>query len=202
TARSRWFRSARRTACTCASSTTGWGSPATAVPATAWAHRSCARSSPRTCAGRSTGAPPTAAARRWCWTCRCARPTEARAQRCGSRTRGGVVSAGAAGAGCAALERAALVLAHPAPDAGVLAGLEGPLQAGLDDLAAAADPLGLLDLEQGRTGVPDGEEQLRILVQTRSTMAPVHGFLSGGRRSDGAEPRQRATRRCRPIVCR
>src|SRR5699024_1552954 len=58
---------------------------------------------------------------------------------------------------------------------------QGPLQAGLDDLAAAADPLGLFDLKQGRTSVPDGEEQLRILVQTRSTMAPVHGFLSNGR---------------------
>src|SRR5690606_26769841 len=55
--------------------------------------------------------------------------------------RGG--SAGAAGAGLAALERAALVLGESAPDAGILAGLEGPLETGVDDLAATADLLGL-----------------------------------------------------------
>ena len=42
-------------------------------------------------------------------------------------------------AGVAALERAALVLGQPAPDAGVLAGLQGPRQAGVDHRAAPAD---------------------------------------------------------------
>jgi hypothetical protein len=59
-----------------------------------------------------------------------------------------------------ALERAPLVLAHPAPDAGVLAGLDRPAQAFLHHRAAAADLFRFLDLEQRRTAVPDGEEQL------------------------------------------
>src|SRR4029079_116910 len=36
--------------------------------------------------------------------------------------------------------------------------------------------LGLLDLEDGRTGVADREEQLRILVEARGTVAPIHGW--------------------------
>src|SRR5699024_1220805 len=55
-------------------------------------------------------------------------------------------SAGAAGAGLPALERTALVLGHTAPDTRVLSGLDGPLQAGVDHFAPAADLLGLLDL--------------------------------------------------------
>src|SRR5918994_5809636 len=86
-------------------------------------------------------------------------------------------SPGAAGPGVAALEGAALVLGHAAPDAGVLTGLDGPLQAGFEDLATAADGLGLLDLSDCRAGVPDGEEQLGILVEAGSAVAPVHeGF--------------------------
>ncbi|AOT05168.1 hypothetical protein ASPU41_19465 [Arthrobacter sp. U41] len=69
-----------------------------------------------------------------------------------------LVSGGAAGAGCAAFEGAALVLAHAAPDAGVLPGLEGPLEAGVDDWASTANTLGFLDLQKGRTGVSYGEE--------------------------------------------
>ena len=44
-----------------------------------------------------------------------------------------------------------------APDAGVLAGLERPRQAGVDDLAATADGLGLLDLQQGGPVLPIGK---------------------------------------------
>jgi hypothetical protein len=69
-----------------------------------------------------------------------------------------LVSGSAAGAGCATLEGAALVLAHAAPNPGILAGLECPLQAGVDDGASTADTLGFLDLQEGRTGVSYGEE--------------------------------------------
>ena len=81
-----------------------------------------------------------------------------------------------AGAGAAALERAALVLAQPAPDAVVLAGLERPGEALLAHVAAPAHLLGLLDLEDGRSGVADREEQLRVLVEAGRTVAPIHGF--------------------------
>ena len=50
-------------------------------------------------------------------------------------------------AGTATLERATFVLAHAAPDAGVLTGLEGPGQAAVDDLAASTDGASLLDLQ-------------------------------------------------------
>src|SRR5690606_6462357 len=87
---------------------------------------------------------------------------------------GGESSAGATGARGAALERAALVLGHAAPDTGVLAGLHGPLEAAVHDVAAPADGLGLIDLQQRRPGVPDREEQLRVLVEARGAVAPVH----------------------------
>lgn len=75
-----------------------------------------------------------------------------------------VWSGSAAGAGCAALERAALVLTQAAPYSGVLTGLYGPLEAGVDHLAAAADALRFLDLKQGRPCISDREEQFRVLV--------------------------------------
>ena len=74
----------------------------------------------------------------------------------------------------ATLEGAALVLAQSAPHTVVLAGLEGPLQARVPDVAATTDLLRLLDLEQSGSGVPDREKQLRILVQTGSLVAPIH----------------------------
>ncbi len=70
----------------------------------------------------------------------------------------------AAGPGCAALERAALVFAQAAPNSGVLAGLDGPLQAGVYHLAAAADALRFLNLKQGGPCIADREEQLRVFV--------------------------------------
>ena len=77
--------------------------------------------------------------------------------------------------GVAALESAPLVLAETAPDPMILAGLEGPLQALFAHVAASAHLLGLLDLEDGRTGVADREEQLRVLVEARRTVTPIHG---------------------------
>jgi hypothetical protein len=47
----------------------------------------------------------------------------------------------------AALERAPLVFAHPAPDPGVLTGVNGPAQARVHDRAPSAHLFGLLDLE-------------------------------------------------------
>ncbi|MGY3679845.1 two-component sensor histidine kinase/PAS domain-containing protein [Streptomyces sp. TE33382] len=98
----------------------------------------------------------------------------------------GLVAGGRSGAGVtrpvasgAALHRAALVLAEATPDAGVLAGLKRPLQALLHDGAATADGLGFLDLQQRRTGVADGEEQLGVFLTTNGVVTPVHGcYLS------------------------
>src|SRR3954454_9700912 len=67
-------------------------------------------------------------------------------------------SASPASPSVAALERTSLVLGQPTPDAGVLAGLQRPLQAGVDNLAASTDRFGLVDLRQGGPGVPDREE--------------------------------------------
>ena len=92
------------------------------------------------------------------------------------------------GAGVAALQCASLVLAHPAPDAVVLARLERPRETLLAHLAPTAHLLGLLDLEDGRTGVADREEQFRVLVEARGTVAPIHGdgSLSGSGVGGGA----------------
>ncbi len=128
----------------------------------AWGCRSCARSSSPSSAVSSKSGPGRAAAPAWSWTCRSSREAGA--------------SGGAhPGPGVAALERATLVLAHPTPDTVVLPGLEGPGEALLAHLAASAHLLGLLDLEDGRTGVADREEQLWVLVEARRAVAPIHG---------------------------
>jgi hypothetical protein len=56
----------------------------------------------------------------------------------------------------------------------VLTGLQCPLQALLPDVTAAAYDLGLFDLQDGRTRVADGEEELRILIEACRIVAPVH----------------------------
>src|SRR5574340_933755 len=86
------------------------------------------------------------------------------------------LSDGGAGASArgAALEGAALVLAHATPHARILTGLEGPGQAFGGDGAAGAHHLGIGNLREGRTTVAHGEEQLRILVATDCLVAPVH----------------------------
>src|SRR5699024_4321683 len=99
---------------------------------------------------------------------------------------GGVVlcSAGAAGAGPAALESASLVLAHTAPHAGVLSGVDRPVQAGLGHWAPAANGLCLFDLHQGGPSVADREEQLGILSETGRFVTPIHAYSpSGGMRT-------------------
>src|SRR5690606_17086785 len=94
----------------------------------------------------------------------------------GGRSGGSLTGPVASGA---ALHRAALVLAESTPDAGVLTGLERPLQALLDHRAAAADGLGFLDLQQRRTGVADGEEELGVFLAANGVVTPVHGcYLS------------------------
>src|SRR5579875_2332347 len=145
-------------------------------PAPASGSRSCGRSC-RTCVLRSAGHGCSRTALRcasWrgCGTSldrdgTAARRTRGPREVFGGAQRGrnfvGVRLSGAAGAGVAALQGAALVLGQPAPDAGVLAGLQRPLQAGVDDLAATAHLFGVLDLLQGGSRVADGEEQLRVL---------------------------------------
>jgi len=87
------------------------------------------------------------------------------------------VSAGQATTALAStLEGAALVLGEPAPDARVLVGVDRELEALLADLAPGADALGGVGLLDGRTGRPDGEEQLRVLVRARCRASPVHGL--------------------------
>ena len=53
---------------------------------------------------------------------------------------------------------------------------ERPREALLAHVTASAHLLGLLDLEDGRSGVADGEEQLRVLVEAGRAVAPIHGF--------------------------
>jgi two-component system, sensor histidine kinase PdtaS len=81
----------------------------------------------------------------------------------------------------AALVCAALVLAHAAPDAGVLAGVDGPAEAVFCHGATPANLLGFFDLEQGRTAVPDREKELRVHLTAGCYMAPVHDVNSFSR---------------------
>src|SRR5829696_2398436 len=81
------------------------------------------------------------------------------------------------GAGIAPLDGAPLVLAHAAPHASVLAGLESPAQTVGRDGATTADGLRLGDLQQSGTTVPHGEEQLRVLVSAGRAVAPVHRYV-------------------------
>jgi hypothetical protein len=58
----------------------------------------------------------------------------------------------------------------------VLSGLEGPCEALFAHVAASAHLFGLFDLQDGRTGVADREEQFRVLVEARGTVTPIHGW--------------------------
>jgi two-component sensor histidine kinase len=78
----------------------------------------------------------------------------------------------------AALERAPFILARPAPDAGVLPGVDRPAQAFFHHRAAAAHLFGFLDLEERRTAVPDGEEQLGVHLTAGGFVTPVHAVHS------------------------
>src|SRR5829696_1685905 len=61
------------------------------------------------------------------------------------------------------------------PDTMILTCFQRPLQACVSNFAPPADLLGLFNLEEGRASVPNREEQLRILIQTGGSMAPIHG---------------------------
>jgi hypothetical protein len=80
----------------------------------------------------------------------------------------------AAGACSAALQRTALVFAHATPDACVLARFQRPLQASIHNGAAAADAFCFFDLQKGWPGVPDGEEEFRVLFEARCAVTPIH----------------------------
>jgi hypothetical protein len=60
----------------------------------------------------------------------------------------------------------------------ILTRLKRPGEALFAHLAATAHLLGLLDLEDGRSGVADGEKQLRVLIEACRAMAPIHGGVS------------------------
>jgi two-component sensor histidine kinase len=72
-----------------------------------------------------------------------------------------------------AAQRPALLLGGAAPDATVLVGGQGEVEARLLDVARTADGLGGLDLLDGRTGGADGEEQIRVGVATGAVLAPI-----------------------------
>src|SRR5699024_7577540 len=110
------------------------------------------------------------------------------------------LSDGGAGAGATTLEGATLVLAHAAPDACVLAGLQGPREALGGHGAAVADDLRLGDLSERGTGITDGEEQLGILVAADGLVAPIHGNSFNVRAlSDAQGSTKPPSRPCRPV---
>jgi len=69
---------------------------------------------------------------------------------------------GTTGTDIAAFEGTPFILGQSAPDPGALAGLHGPTQTGLNNLAPTADGLGFLYLDKRGAGVPDREEQLGV----------------------------------------
>jgi len=81
---------------------------------------------------------------------------------------------GTTGTGDAPFEGTSFVIGQSAPDSGVLTGLDGPFQAGLNDLASTADSLCLFGLAKRGAGVPDREEQFGVLVQAGSMVTPSH----------------------------
>jgi hypothetical protein len=89
---------------------------------------------------------------------------------------------GSADPGIATFEGAPLVLGQPTKHSSLLAEVDGPFQASINDLAATAYGFGFLYLEVRWAGVPDGEEQVRVLVQAGSAVAPSHqiGLLEAG----------------------
>jgi hypothetical protein len=92
----------------------------------------------------------------------------------------------------AALQRSPLIFAETAPDTMILTSFQRPLQACVSDLASPADLLGLFYLEEGWAGIPDREEQLRILIQASGPVAPIHGvtLLTGCFWVPGVGPRR------------
>jgi hypothetical protein len=96
---------------------------------------------------------------------------------------------------CAALQRSPLIFAETAPDTMILTSFQRPLQACVPDVASPTDLLGLFYLEEGRAGIPDWEEQLRILIQAGGLVAPIHGvtLLTGSSGSLAEDPAGRGS---------
>src|SRR3954447_8682431 len=74
-----------------------------------------------------------------------------------------------------AAEVGAVLLGGAAPDARVLVGGEGVLEALLTGQALTADGLGGLDLLDRRAGGADGEEEVRVRVATGGVLTPLIG---------------------------
>src|SRR5665647_972367 len=93
------------------------------------------------------------------------------------------------GTGIAALDGTTFVRGLSAPDPILLAGLNGPTQAGLNNLTATADNLGFFYLEKRGAGVADREEQLGVHAKASSTITPSHQdrapCIEGGASSTG-----------------
>jgi hypothetical protein len=83
-------------------------------------------------------------------------------------------SAEATSPGVSAFEGAPFILGESSPDPGLLAGLDGPSQAFVNDLTTTADTFGFFYLAQRWAGDPNSEEQLRVLVQASTVVAPRH----------------------------
>src|ERR1700744_5918994 len=81
----------------------------------------------------------------------------------------------------APLDGPSLVFAQATPDPGVLAGFNGPVEAGFHDRTTMTNVLGFVDLEKCWTGVSDRKEQLRIHVTAGGVLGPGqrgHSFVS------------------------
>lgn len=72
-------------------------------------------------------------------------------------------------------ETAVFALAEAAPDSELHTGVTSPRQTAFDDGAALADRFGLLDLQKGRPGIADGEEEFWVVCAARRVMTPIHG---------------------------
>jgi hypothetical protein len=80
-------------------------------------------------------------------------------------------------AGTVTTNRTALIFGEPAPNAGVLRGVQRPLEARLLHRAHRADGFRGFDLCQSRAGRPDREKELWVDVPARSLVAPIHREL-------------------------
>jgi hypothetical protein len=79
---------------------------------------------------------------------------------------------GASSACPLAADHPSFLLGEPAPDARVLVGVEGELEALGANLALTAHLPRLFELEQGEAGGADREEQFRVCVATQGLVPP------------------------------
>jgi hypothetical protein len=80
----------------------------------------------------------------------------------------------AASACSATLKRATLVLGQSTPDACILTGLDGPLQAGVYYVAATAYCLRFFDLKECWSGVANWEEKFWVFFEALGAVTPIH----------------------------